>query len=118
MLQVTLQKQLLKFRRQALKRGFRVLRDGCGGFSLIDVKVEPPRPLLGCDHQQLWVIEQLILTPLPEPPPRRKRMARLVEPAPAAEVMAPAEVEARQAHHLEASFRRLVDLLKARGGVL
>src|SRR5262249_25022375 len=103
MLQYTPSNQLSKLRYRAKRHGLRILRDGCGGFSLIDVKVEPPRPLLGCDHQQLWVIEQVILTPLPEPPPRRKRMAC---PVPAAEVMAPAEVEARQAHHLEASFRR------------
>jgi hypothetical protein len=119
MLQVTPRNQLAKIRRAAKRRGFRILRDGCGGFALIDVKVEPPRPLLGCDHQQLWVIEQLILTPLPEPPPRRKRMAR---PAPtiatADPIQATAPVEAAspahgQAHH---SFLSLVEALRAQGG--
>ena len=86
---------LARLRRAAKARGFRILRDGCGGFSLIDVKVEPPRPLLGCDHQQLWVIEQVILTPLPELPPRRKRMAR---------------------HPAGDSFLSLVEMLKAQGG--
>src|SRR5262249_40561861 len=100
------------------RRGLRILRDGTGNFSVISTQVDPPRPLVGLDHQALWVIEQVILTPLPEPPSRRKRMARPAKPVPPIEVMAPAEVEARQAPHLEASFRRLVELLKARGGVL
>jgi hypothetical protein len=102
----------------AKKRGFRILRDGCGGFSLIDVKVEPPRPLLGCDHQQLWVIEQVVLTPLPEPPLRRKRIARPEGSTSVVEAVASAKVEApahAQAHH---SFLALVEALKARGGAL
>src|SRR6516165_5536698 len=116
MLQVTLQKQLAKIRRQARKRAFRVLRDGCGCFSLIDIKVEPPRPLLGLDHVPLWVIEQVVLTPLPEPPPRRKRMARLAEPTPtiattvsSTQAAAPVEMALPahgQAHH---SFLSLVE---------
>jgi hypothetical protein len=119
MLQVTSRNQLAKIRYQARKRGLKIRADGTGNFSVICVRTEPPRPLLGADHQPLWVVEQVVCAPLPEPPPRRRRMARPAKPAPAAEVMAPAEVEARQAHHLvEASFRRLVDLLKARGGVL
>jgi hypothetical protein len=116
---------LARIRRQAKKRGFRIVRDSCGGFSLIDVKVEPPRPLLGCDHQQLWTIEQVVFTPLPEPPPRRKRMARLAEPAPvvstipaAAPPAAPVETASPahgQAHH---SFLSLLEALRAKGGAL
>ena len=121
MLQVTLQKQLAKIRRQARKRAFRVLRDGCGCFSLIDIKVEPPRPLLGCDHQQLWTIEQVILTPLSEPPPRRRQMARPAEPAPAVEEVAPVEAPApaqagRGQASYERSFQQLIRLLQERGG--
>jgi hypothetical protein len=64
---------LAKIRYRAKKRGFRILRDGTGNFTVIVTLVEPPRPLLGLDHVPLWVIEQIILTPLPEPRPRRKR---------------------------------------------
>jgi len=121
MLQVTLQKQLAKIRRQARKRGFRVLRDGCGCFSLIDIKVEPPRPLLGCDHQQLWTIEQVLYTPLPEPRPRCQCMARLSDPAPAVEEVAPVEAPApaqagRGQASYERSFQQLIRLLQERGG--
>ena len=117
MLQITSPTSLSKIRYRARKRGFRVLRDGCGCFALIDTKVEPPRPLVGLDHVPLWTIEQVILTPLPEPPPRRKRMARPVEPTPT--VQAVASVEAipapahAQAHH---SFLSLVEVLRTRGG--
>jgi hypothetical protein len=114
MLQLSSRNQLAKIRYRAKRRGLRILRDGTGNFSVISTQVEPPRPLFGLDHQALWVIDQVISTPLPEPKPRRRRMARPA--APIVEVMAPAEVETCQAHHLEASFRRLVDLLKARGG--
>src|SRR5215471_10781375 len=83
MLQVTSRSSLAKTRRRAKARGFRVLNDGCGCYSVIDTKIEPPRPLVGLDHVPLWVIEQVITTPLPEPPPRRQRMApRPVEPTP------------------------------------
>ena len=70
-------KTLAKIRRLAKKRGrgFRVLRDGTGNFSVISTQTEPPRPLLGLDHVPLWVIEQVVATPLPEPRPRRKPMA-------------------------------------------
>ena len=104
--------RLVRLRRHARKRGFRVVQDRCGGYSLINVKVAPPRPLLGCDHQQLWVFEQVVCAPLPEPRPRRKRMARLAEPVPVVEE-APASA---QACHGQEPFRRLIDLLQARGG--
>src|SRR6516225_11877562 len=102
MLQVTSRNSLAKTRRRAKARGFRVLRDGCGYYSVIDTKIEPPRPLVGLDHVPLWVIEQIISTPLPEPPPRRQRTARPVEPTPIVEAVAPVVAEApahAQAHH-------------------
>jgi hypothetical protein len=73
-------KTLAHIRYRAKKRGFRVLRDGTGNFSVISTQTEPPRPLLGIDHVPLWVIEQVILTPLPESAPRRKRMANPAAP--------------------------------------
>ena len=45
MLQVTSRSSLAKTRRRAKARGFRVLNDGCGCYSVIDTKIEPPRPL-------------------------------------------------------------------------
>jgi hypothetical protein len=113
MLEITLRHSLHKIRYQAKKRGFRILRDGCGCFSVIDTKIEPPRPLVGLDHVPLWVIEQVITTPLPEPPPRRKRMARLAEPAPTIQAtpVEPAPVHVQASH----SFLALVEALRARG---
>ena len=116
MLQITSPSSLSKLRYQARKRGFRILRDGCGCFSVISTQIEPPRPLIGLDHVPLWTIEQIISTPLPEPPPRRQRTARPVEPTPIVEAVAPVVAEApahAQAHH---SFLALVEALKARGG--
>jgi hypothetical protein len=121
MLQITSPLSLVKIRYRAKKRGLKVRADGTGNFTVISTQTEPPRPLAGLDHVPLWVIEQVIITPLPEPPPRRKRMAR---PAPtiatADPIQAIAPVEAAspahgQAHH---SFLSLVDALKTRGGVL
>jgi len=75
---------LARIRYQAKGRGLRVLRDGTGNFSVISTQTEPPRPLLGLDHVPLWVIEQVINTPLPEPRPRRKPMVDPIEPPPTA----------------------------------
>ena len=77
-------KTLTKIRYRAKRRGLRILGDGTGNFSVISTQTEPPRPLLGLDHVPLEVIEQVILTPLPEPPPRRKPMVDPAEPAPTA----------------------------------
>jgi hypothetical protein len=107
MLQLTSRNQLSKIRRHAKKHGHRVVRDNCGNFTVIDTRIEPPRPLLGLDHVPLWAIEQVILTPLPEPPPRRKRMARPAEPVPMVQAVAPTS-----ACH---SFLTLVEALKAQG---
>jgi len=117
MLHLSSRSSLSKIRYQAKKRGFRVLRDGCGCFSVIATRIEPPRPLVGLDHVSLWVIEQVIATPLPERPPRRKRMARLAEPTPIVEELAPVEASASaQAGHGQEAFRRLIELLQTRGG--
>jgi hypothetical protein len=103
--QIPKRNNLARIRRQAKRRGFRVLRDGTGNFTVISTAIEPPRPLVGLDHVPLWVIEQVVLTPLPEPPPRR-RMARLAEPT-------NAEAPTEAGH----PFRSLVEALKAAGGV-
>jgi hypothetical protein len=92
-------KTLAHIRYRAKKRGLRILRDGTGNFSVNSTQTEPPRPLLGLDHVPLWVIEQVILTPLPEPRPRWTRMAT----APTA-----------KADH----FLALVEALKGPGGTL
>jgi hypothetical protein len=112
MLQIT-PLPISKIRYRAKKRGLRVLQDGCGCFSVISTQTEPPRPLLGLDHVPLWVVEQVILTPLPEPPPRRKRMARLAEPT-STQAAVPVEIAPPahgQAHH---SFLSLVEALRTR----
>jgi hypothetical protein len=114
MLQVISRSSLAKTRRRAKARGFRVLKDGCGCYSVIDTKIEPPRPLVGLDHVPLWVIEQVIATPLPELPPRRQRTARPVEPTTVSTMPVVAETPAHaQAHH---SFLSLVEALRTRGG--
>jgi hypothetical protein len=105
MLQVTPKNRLAKLRRQAKRRGFRVLRDGTGAFSVIATKIEPPRALVGLEHAPLWAVEQAMFAPLPEPPPRRKRVVRLVEPTNTA--------ASAEAGH---SFRSLIETLKAAGG--
>jgi hypothetical protein len=107
---------LARIRRQAKRRGFRVLRDWAGGYSLVDAKIEPQRALLGLDHAPLWTIEQTLFTPLPEPPPRRKRAARpgVEETLRNSEQTAETSREPHaQAHH---SFLALVEALKAQGG--
>ena len=119
MLQITSPLPISKIRYRAKKRGLKVRADGTGNFTVISTQTEPPRPLAGLDHVPLWVIEQVILTPLPEPPPRRKRMARPSESAPVTmTVQTAAAVETAppahgQAHH---SFLSLVEALRTRGG--
>ena len=121
MLHLTSPLPISKIRYRAKKRGLKVRADGTGNFTVISTQTEPPRPLTGLDHVPLWVIEQVILTPLPEPPPRRKRMARLSESAPAVEEVAPVEAPtSAQANHgqvsYERSFQQLIRLLQERGG--
>jgi len=75
-------KTLAHIRYRAKKRGLRILRDGTGNFTVVSTQTEPPRPLLGLDHVPLWVIEQVILAPPPEPAPRHKRMVRTAKADP------------------------------------
>src|SRR5262249_55809739 len=70
---------LARIRRLAKKRGFRVLKDWSGSWSLVDARIQPPRALVGLVHVTLTKIEIAVLTPLPEIPPRRRNV-----PAPSA----------------------------------
>jgi hypothetical protein len=56
---------LARIRRLAKKRGFRVLKDWTGTFSLVDAKIEPQRALIGLVHVPLLKIEDAVSTPLP-----------------------------------------------------
>jgi hypothetical protein len=117
MLHLSSRSSLSKIRYQARKRGLKIRADGTGNFSVISIQTEPPRPLVGADHVPLWCVEQIVLAPLPERPPRRKRMARPVEPTPIVEEVAPVEAPVpAQAGHGQEPFRRLIELLQARGG--
>jgi hypothetical protein len=115
MLQISSPLPLSKIRYRAKKRGLRVRADGTGNFTVFCIRTEPPRPLVGADHIPLWCVEQVVCAPLPERPPRRRRMARLAEPAPVVEEVAPALAPAQAGHGQEA-FRRLIELLQTRGG--
>jgi hypothetical protein len=99
--------RLARVRRQAKKRGLRVLKDWTGAYNLVDTHVEPPRALAGLQHASLDDIETAVTIPLPPPrPPRqRPRVERLTElPRPP------------QAPHPAAeSFTHLVDLLNGGG---
>ena len=101
MLHLSSRSSLSKIRYQAKKRGLRVRADGTGNFTVFCTRTEPPRPLVGADHIPLWCVEQIILTPLPEVPPHRRRNDGAPHQA---------------SHPAAASFTRLVDLLKTQGG--
>jgi hypothetical protein len=62
--------ELARQRRIAKKRGFRIVR-GYPGWSLIDTKIEPPRPVVGFLHVALEKIAAALGTPLP--PPRTRK---------------------------------------------
>jgi hypothetical protein len=68
---------LMRLRRLARKRGFRILRDWQGTFSLVDTRIEPPRALSGLTHVPLAVIGEAVLAPLPPP-----KLRRAIKPAP------------------------------------
>ena len=97
---------LARIRRQAKKRGHRVLKDWTGEYSLVDANVEPPRALAGLEHASLEAIEVAVTTPLPPPRPPRKRpaMARLEDNGSPQPSQAP--------HPAAANFTSLVDFLK------
>jgi hypothetical protein len=63
-------RELARQRRIAKKRGFRIVR-GYPGWSLIDTKIEPSRPVLGFLHVSLAKIGSALRTPLP--PPRMRK---------------------------------------------
>jgi hypothetical protein len=97
---------LARLRRQAKKRGLRVLKDFTGSYNLVDTHVEPPRALAGLEHACLSDIETAVTTPLPPPRPPRKRQ-------PAARLDGNGLPQPSQASHPAAtSFTTLVDLLK------
>ena len=93
---------LARIRRQAKKRGFRILK--AGTYSMVDdARISPPRALAGLEHRPLAEIESAVATPLPPPRPPRQRSAvgRLTEAQPS------------QASHPAAdSFVSLIDLVK------
>jgi hypothetical protein len=64
---------LARLRREARQRGFRVLKDWTGTYSLVDARIEPQRALCGLLHTSLHRIELALAAPLPAPKPRRRR---------------------------------------------
>jgi hypothetical protein len=96
--------RLARIRRQARKRGLRVLKDWTGGWNLVDAHVEPPRALVGLEHTSLEVIETVIATPLPPARPRSQKR-------PAVERLTP-----QASHPAASSFTGLVEQLM-KGGV-
>ena len=73
-------RHLAWLRRWACERGFRVLRDRAGGWSLVDAKPAPPRALTGLEHVALSTIETALLTPLPPPRRNRRRLPPIIAP--------------------------------------
>jgi hypothetical protein len=63
-------RELARLRRQARKRGFRVLKDWSNTWSLVDARIAPPRALIGLAQVPLAMIEVELNHPLP---PRRRR---------------------------------------------
>jgi hypothetical protein len=102
--------RLARIRRQAKKRGFRVLKDWSGTYSLVDIKVWPPLSLVGATHVPLAVIDMVVGVPLPlpppRPPPRKKRVARLDGNSLS---------QSQASHPAAASFTSLIDLLNGGG---
>jgi hypothetical protein len=96
---------LARIRRQARKRGLRVLKDWTGSYNLVDTHIEPPRALVGLEHASLSDIEAAVRTPLPPPRPTRKRppVERLTEAV---------EPSSQASHPAAGGFTDLVDLLK------
>jgi hypothetical protein len=74
------QTYLNRLRRQARARGFRILKDWTGIYSLVDARIEPQRALDGLVHVPLAAIGVALMTPLPAPKPKRVRRATVVEP--------------------------------------
>jgi hypothetical protein len=66
---------LNRLRRYARVRGFRILVDWQGTYSLVDTRIAPPRALDGLTHVPLVTIGIALTTPLPPPRPKRTRSA-------------------------------------------
>src|SRR5262245_1030587 len=71
---------LARLRRYARARGFRILKDWTGTFSLVDARIAPQRALDGLVHVPLATIGVALTTPLPAPKPKRPRRAASGEP--------------------------------------
>lgn len=56
---------MLGLRRAAKRRGFRIVKDWTGTWSLVDIKIAPPRALFGLLDVSLAEIEVALSTPLP-----------------------------------------------------
>jgi hypothetical protein len=74
------QTYLNRLRRYARARGFRILRDWTGTYSLVDARIAPQRALDGLVHVPLATIGIALSTPLPGPKPKRVRRTTIVEP--------------------------------------
>jgi hypothetical protein len=99
--------RLARIRRQARKRGFRILKDWSGAaYDLVCTSIHPPCALVELNHVPLGVIEAALSWPLPPPRLPRKRVARPTEPQPTAQACHPA---AAPGFH-----QAFVDLLKGR----
>jgi hypothetical protein len=68
-------RQLARLRRAAKPRGFRILKDWSGRWSLIDSRVAPPRALHGLLDVSLAEIETALSAPLPPPKIRTRKAA-------------------------------------------
>jgi hypothetical protein len=65
------QTYLNRLRRYARARGFRILKDWTGIYSLVDARIAPQRALDGLTHVPLATIGVALTTPLPAPKPKR-----------------------------------------------
>jgi hypothetical protein len=65
------QTYLNRLRRYARARGFRILRDWTGTYSLVDARIAPQRALDGLVHVPLATIGVALTAPLPTPKPKR-----------------------------------------------
>jgi hypothetical protein len=74
------QTYLNRLRRYARARGFRILRDWTGTYSLVDARIAPQRALDGLVHVPLAAIGVALTTPLPPLKPKRVKRATVVEP--------------------------------------
>jgi hypothetical protein len=66
---------LNRLRRYARARGFRILKDWTGAYSLVDARIAPQRALDGLIHIPLTTIGIALTTPPPAPKPKRVRRA-------------------------------------------